>query len=67
MDADVISGATVSGIDELTIDAKTTDANIDLDGVTVGKYIVTADLGASNNDLDMATGQTLNSLQSNSS
>ena len=59
LDADVISGATVSGIDELTIDAKTTDANIDLDSVTVGKYIVTADLGASNNDLDMATGQTL--------
>jgi len=62
LDADVIQGAVVSGLDEVTLDAKTTNALSDFDQVTVGKFIATADLDvatAANDELTLANNQTV--------
>jgi hypothetical protein len=62
LDADVIQSAVVSGLDEVTLDAKTTNALSDFDQVTVGKFIATADLDvttAANDELTLANNQTI--------
>jgi Ca2+-binding RTX toxin-like protein len=60
----VVTGSTVTGIDELTLDADgVANAADDFDSITVGKYILTADFGtdatATENELTLAVDQTV--------
>jgi len=60
----VVQAATVTGIDEMTLDADgLANGADDLDGITVGKFIVTADMGtdttAGENELTLAADQTV--------